>query len=216
MGKATHKGRLQTLSEHEKSSKYMNGFHNLKVGSKLIGGFLVMAVMGAIMGVQGIWQASEINERANVMYERETTGISHMAQANARLIGAGRAIRSALLTYDVNDSQHHLEERRKRMVEVYHELEAVRAQFVTRDGRALLEEAIAAVKAYDQGLLQVEEALRIEGLEDPRESTRILLTVVRPLADRADKMLTDLIERKKGNSASPMPRLTAFCGCRCA
>ena len=193
---------VRVVASHtDKLSKHMNGFHNLKVGSKLIGGFLVVAIIGAIIGIQGIWQAAQINQMSKLMYERETTGIMRMAQANVRLMGAGRAIRSALLTYSEQDSAYHLQERRTRMDDVLRELDAVRAQFVTEDGGALLEDAIDAVKAYEKGLEQVEAALHAEGLDDPRKATEILLTVVRPMADKADGMLTSLIERKKDNAA---------------
>ena len=149
----------------------MNSFHKLTVGSKLIGGFLLVAIMGAIIGIQGIWQASKINDMAEVMYERETAGITHMAQANMRLIAAGRAMRSALLTYSPQESEQFLQERKALMAIVHEELGLARGKFVTVDGRAILEQAIQAVKAYEAGLEQVDTVLRREGLEDPREAT---------------------------------------------
>lgn len=167
----------------------MSGFHNLKVGSKLIGGFLIVALIGAIIGIQGIWQAAKINAMAETMYERETSGIIHMAEANLRMMGAGRAIRSALLTYNQQESEQFLKERRAGMDKVYQELEAVRAHFVTGDGQRLLVQAIEAVKTFDQGLNQVEAKLRKEELDDPREATDLLLGDVRPLGEKAGALL---------------------------
>ena len=179
----------------------MKWFYNLTVGSKLLGGFLVVAVMGAIIGILGIWQAWQINQMASVMYNRETTGIIHMAEANLRMMRAGRSIRSALLTYNPQDSELFLQERRDAMDVVLKELNAVRPLFVTSEGQALLAQAIEAVKAFDQGLSQVEATLRKEGLEEPRESTEMLLGAVRPAGEKAGGLLGQLIERKKANAA---------------
>ena len=179
----------------------MNWFNNLKVGTKLIAGFLSVAIIGAIIGLQGIWQSSQINDMAQVMYERETLGISYMAEANVRLAGAGRAVRSALLADSFEQTEAYLKESKALMASVHEELEKVRVKFVTPDGRALLEEAIQAVKAYETGLQKVEEALNAGGFDGPRNATVMLLVTVRPLADKADNLLTQLVQRKTSNAA---------------
>ena len=179
----------------------MNGFRNLRVGSKLIGGFLLVALMGAVMGIQGIWRASQINDMATVMYERETVGLSHVAGANLEMMGVGRAIRSVLLTHGTPESAEHLRERAARMQRTYASLHAARAHFVTPEGMALLASAEQAVRTYEAGLQQVESVL-VQGGEDavPR-ATALLLVEVRPLADAADHLLTELIHRKRANAA---------------
>ena len=187
---------------HTNLGEGMNWFYNLKVGHKLIAGFLVVALMGAIIGLQGIWQASKINHMAEMMYQNETLGMSHVAVANARLMEVGRAARSALLVDSNEDSARYLKESKALMASVHKELDAVRAKFVTVDGRAALEQAIVAVKEYEAGLVRVEDALNQGGFDGSRNATVMLLVTVRPLADKADKMLSELLERKKNNSAS--------------
>ena len=46
----------------------------MKVGTKLIAGFLAVAVIGAIIGVLGIVKTSELSDLARLMYEREMVG----------------------------------------------------------------------------------------------------------------------------------------------
>ena len=76
----------------------MEWFRNLKVGSKLIGGFLVVAFIGAIIGIQGVLKSSQMNDMASAMYESEALGLSYVAEANVQLQAANRAIRSAMLS----------------------------------------------------------------------------------------------------------------------
>ena len=75
----------------------MNGLTQMKVGTKLILGFLVVALIGAIIGVLGILKTSELSDLASLMYEREMTGGQQIATANMDMIEATRSVRSAML-----------------------------------------------------------------------------------------------------------------------
>ena len=45
-------------------------FANMKVGTKLIAGFLALALIGAVVAVIGIVYMGRINDLADEMYER--------------------------------------------------------------------------------------------------------------------------------------------------
>ena len=62
----------------------------MKVGTKLIAGFLAVAVIGAIIGVLGIVKTSELNDLASLMYEREMVGAQQVSAANMDMIEATR------------------------------------------------------------------------------------------------------------------------------
>ena len=64
----------------------MNGLTQMKVGTKLILGFLVVALIGAIIGVLGILKTSELSDLASLMYEREMVGAQHVSAANMDMI----------------------------------------------------------------------------------------------------------------------------------
>lgn len=179
----------------------MEWVKNLKVGSKLIGGFLIVAAIGGVIGLQGIWKASEINDMATVLYDRETLGLSHVAEANVQLMAASRSIRSAILTYEMADRERHLQERAARVKNVYEELNQAAPLFYSESGRKLLEQTQQAVRAFESGAQQVEQALQQETTAEQRTSTQLLFTVLRPLADKADGLMTELVERKRQNAA---------------
>lgn len=60
----------------------------MKVGTKLIAGFLAVAVIGAIIGVLGIVKTSELSDLASLMYEREMVGAQQVSAANMDMIEA--------------------------------------------------------------------------------------------------------------------------------
>ncbi|RYD87031.1 MAG: hypothetical protein EOP50_21460 [Sphingobacteriales bacterium] len=66
-------------------------FSNLKIGVRLIGGFLIVAGISAIVGSIGISNASKMNEMADDMYAMELMGLSYIKEANINLIYIARA-----------------------------------------------------------------------------------------------------------------------------
>ena len=86
----------------------MNALKDMKVGTKLIAGFLAVAVIGAIIGVLGIVKTSELSDLASLMYEREMVGEQHVSAANIDLIEATRSVRSAMLVATEQERTRHL------------------------------------------------------------------------------------------------------------
>lgn len=178
----------------------MEWLKRLNVGAKLIAGFLLVATIGGISGIQGILKSGVMNDMASVMYERETVGLRHAAEANIQLIAASRTIRSAILAYDVEERARYLKDVEVRMQRVYAELDAAEKTYVTEQGKALMRTTVQAVKAFEGSLQQTEKLLQSEDLNDKRSSTEYLFKVVIPLTNKADDLMTDLVERKKNNA----------------
>ena len=76
----------------------MNWFNHMKVGSKLVFGFLVVSLIGAVIGVLGIVKAGQLSDLASLMYQREMVGSEKIAIANLDMVEATRSLRSSLLS----------------------------------------------------------------------------------------------------------------------
>ena len=61
-------------------------FKNMKIGARLIGGFVLVAAISAVVGAIGISNASRINDMADRMYEQELQGLSYIKEANIDLV----------------------------------------------------------------------------------------------------------------------------------
>ena len=59
--------------------------NKMKVGAKLIGGFLIICAIAAFIGVMGISNMSKINNMLNTLYEKHLLGLSHTKEANVNL-----------------------------------------------------------------------------------------------------------------------------------
>ena len=179
----------------------MEWFRNLKVGSKLIGGFLVVAFIGAIIGIQGVLKSSQMNDMASAMYESEALGLSYVAEANVQLQAANRAIRSAMLSYTQSDRERHIKDRDARIQHVYQALGEAKSKLSTDKGRELFAQSMDAVHAYEKEVQHIEQILQAEPLNDQRASSERLFTVLRPIAARADSAMNQLMDLKRANAS---------------
>ncbi|GKT02353.1 MCP four helix bundle domain-containing protein [Acidovorax sp. SUPP3434] len=177
----------------------MEWFKQMKVGTKLIAGFLAVAAIGALIGTAGILRSSEINDLADLMYEREITGLSHATEANIQLIGASRAIRSAVLATTEDERRMHTASVQARLKTTHEELSKASNFFVTDEGKARVRETQQALQAYDAGLQSVLALLQTEELSNTRASV-MKINEVRPIADKADDLLGQLVDRKRSNA----------------
>jgi methyl-accepting chemotaxis protein len=190
--------RRGVLSNSSKDrTRAVEWFNNLKVSSKLIGGFLVVAGIGALIGFNGIQKSAQINDLASLMYEREIAGMVHASEANLQLILAGRGMRSAILSTTLSERQDHLRGVDNRLAKARDELASAENYFATEAGRKLAKEASDALQAYSLGLQGVASLLATEGLADSRASTTKLMSEVRGLAEKTDHLLGQLVERKR-------------------
>jgi len=59
----------------------MKWFYNLKIGTKLMSGFIIMALIAATIGVVGILNLQTIDKADTAMYEEDAVGLSYIGKA---------------------------------------------------------------------------------------------------------------------------------------
>ncbi|WP_443114979.1 methyl-accepting chemotaxis protein [Herbaspirillum seropedicae] len=178
----------------------MNWFTNLKVSHKLIGGFMIVALIGATIGTIGIIKAGQINDLATEMYELQVVGLRHSAQATLDLSSSNRAIRTAMLAESPAEREASLNDLAKRLDNTTLALNEAEQRFVTPEGKALVAKAREAFAKYKNAVMLTAEELRKEPVADARQSTSRLFSSVRPLANEAEANMLKLMEVKKDNA----------------
>jgi methyl-accepting chemotaxis protein len=178
----------------------VNWFSNLKVSTRLVGGFLVVAAIGALIGVQGILKARQINDMATLMFEREMIGMRHVTEANMHLLAAGRGVRSALLAFTAEDRERQTGIVRQRLKGMSTELASSADKFVTPAGKGLVQDAITAARGYEEGILSLMETLHLEPLGEARASIARLSGELRARGDNADDLMNRMVALKQENA----------------
>jgi len=178
----------------------MNWLNNMKVGVKLIGGFLIVAAIGAGIGTEGVLKSSELNALATQMYEGETVGLRHATEANMHLIAAGRYVRSAVIATSLEQRNQYLGIADARLKRMYEELDMAAKTFSSDQGRALAAETRNAAELFDAGIKRVIDMVRTEPLGEARGSAAMLSGEVRVISDKADDLMAKMVDYKFGNA----------------
>ncbi|HEY9280500.1 MAG TPA: methyl-accepting chemotaxis protein [Eoetvoesiella sp.] len=187
----------------------MSWLAQLTVKTKLIGGFLIVAAIAAIIGGVGINSASRINGMASFMYDREVVGLNYASEANAYLLIAGRTMRNALLAHTKTERSSQLDELRKRFDAVKERVNQLDTLFVTEAGKAAVGQTRKAVLAYEDALKKVVVVLNSEPPGEAIDSLAMLDAEAKPLGDAAEAMMSKLTEEKQANAHSFAAEISA-------
>src|SRR5882757_9663262 len=106
-------------------------FNNLKIGVRLIGGFVLVASISAVVGFIGINNASQMHDKADAMYNSELMGLSYIKEANINLIYIGRARSNFLLATTQAEREKHLASIAKSSAAMKDYIEKARPLFIT-------------------------------------------------------------------------------------
>jgi methyl-accepting chemotaxis protein len=118
--------------------KSLNWFYNMKIGKRLLGAFIIVGAITAIVGYVGVSSLSKVADLSATSYEKETLGIVAVKQANIDVIGVDRAAKNVMLS-----STQEQREQYKAQVDAYSglvtdDLEKAKATVHTEKGKALL------------------------------------------------------------------------------
>ena len=75
----------------------MNWLRNMKIFQKLMLSFLLMSVLVAFVGYQGISGIGKAKDNIENLYDRDVQAVVHIKEANAWLIKAARSMRNAMI-----------------------------------------------------------------------------------------------------------------------
>jgi methyl-accepting chemotaxis protein len=182
-------------------------FNNVKIGVRLIGGFVVVAAISAVVGVIGITNASKINDMADQMYVRELQGVSYTKEANIDLIYQARAIRNYLLaqTMPSVEAAPYLDALMKARELTRANLDKARPLFYTEAGKQKFAALEADYKVYLEAqdrivaMAKKEEAAGQLHQQD-RKSAEYAMKDVRAIVDKLDDAMTELTNLKEDNA----------------
>ncbi|MFY9513514.1 MAG: MCP four helix bundle domain-containing protein, partial [Rubrivivax sp.] len=175
-------------------------FKNLKIGVRLIAGFVLVAGISAVVGFIGIQNASQMNDKAEAMYNNELMGLSYIKEANINLVYIGRARSNFLLAQTQAERERHLASIAKSSAAMKDYVEKARPLFVSDRAKQIFTEFNGSVAEYER---EMERALALAGAKKLAERDEALATAmgsVREKADKLDKMFDELIQQKEARA----------------
>ena len=175
-------------------------FSNIKIGVRLIAGFVLVAAISVIVGFVGISNANKINDLAGDMYERELLGLSHIKEANINLIYIGRARGNYLLAISQEERQTYMDAMKKNTVLLKKNVEKARLLFNSVNAKELF---ATYAKLWDEYEKETQSMLNLaagEKLQERNEGLTKALVSVRNKADQIEDVMGVLAVSKEERS----------------
>ncbi len=188
----------------------MNVFGNFKIGTRLIAGFLIVVALTITVGMLGIRNLEHVNELSDQMYDRELISLNNIQSANVQLIYVGRGLRSSLLATSLEERDSSIKLTRDAISKMYEHIELTRTSFVTPEGIAQFESLSEPMAAY---VRTVEQALKLREASSevrPADELTVMLPQLRETGNKADDLLTALVERKVANAKEANEQITSI------
>src|SRR5690554_6138631 len=128
----------------------MGWISNTTVRTRLIGGFLIVAAISAVIGAVGIRSTQQMNQMAHHMYEQELLGVVTVAEARLHIVAAGRALRNTLLAPDAGVHVAEFLAMESRFDSLIFELTNLEKSFDSEQDKKLVQDALKAVNQYKE------------------------------------------------------------------
>ncbi|MBB1595660.1 methyl-accepting chemotaxis protein [Achromobacter sp. UMC46] len=187
-------------------------FSGLRIGARLSGAFLLVAVIGGAIGAFGVWGLSRINEMNDRLYDTELRGISDLKEANINLIYAGRA-RSGYLAATSDQDRQALKKQFDDAVKNMDTLrEKAAANFHAEEGKRLLAQFAETEQVWKRESAAFFAAAQTHSLtqSDPRVAEIEKRVIVS--SQKLDDLMTDLAVGKEKAAAQSVQEGTDLYG----
>ena len=175
-------------------------FKRMKVGTRLLAGFLTLSILGAIVAAIGIYNMAQMNERTERLYTRELLGISHVKEANINLVIVGRALRNVMLASSEQERQAGIAAIGAARGRLKDHLDQGRQLFFSDNGKRMFAEVDSGTREYEAAVEQALKLVQAEGLQENRAAVDYLLATVAPRANAVDERMTSLTRIKERNA----------------
>lgn len=192
----------------------MNWFYNLKISAKLLGSFLIIALIAAIVGGMGIYNLKKLDKADTELYVYFTVPLSNMGNISEAYQKSRVSFRDALMTQDPNRRAAALQEVQKSIRKMEEENAKLAGTMLTDDGKKLsatLSSTINEYEAYTKRLsdllqagqvAQVNLLMQGEGLKIAENMTQIL--------DKLTDMKVSLASQKSDDNTSSANTAVVF------
>ena len=177
----------------------MNSF---TVRTRLLIGFITIALLGALVAAIGIYNMAKMNAQAEMAYQHDLMGLSHLKEANINLIYIGRAMRGTLLSTDSAQKQEYSTGAAKALGTMHDELDIARPLYVTASGKTLFAHVDRLVLEYQPIFLKTVQMSQSEEPEARRAAVEYGLGSFAEKGNQLHDALMELAHQKEKAAAA--------------
>ncbi len=178
----------------------MKWFYDMKIGAKLIGSFILVGIITAVVGFMGIRSMGKIADLAASSYANETLGIAYLKQADLAVLKAARAEKNLLLATTPEERDKYKAALEEFNAEANQNLDKARPLVHTAEGKELLAKIDGAWKERQDVADQIVSLAEKDQMQKKRASVDLSMGLGRAKADAVEDVLTQLVTVKEDNA----------------
>jgi methyl-accepting chemotaxis protein len=172
-------------------------FSHFTIGARLIAGFILTALIAAVVGLVALRSSATMNDLAEAMYSKELMGLSHIKEGNVALVAVGRARSNFLLATSEEERARHLDSMKKNSTAAKEQIDLARPLFVSDRAKVLFAQIEQIWTTYQRDMYDAVEIARKRSLADRDVELSNALAKVRESADSIDNIFTELNQQKE-------------------
>lgn len=179
-------------------------FSNMKIGVRLIAGFMVVAAITGVVGAIGISSASQMKGLSDSMYSRDLLGVSYIKEANVDMVSIGRAHAQYMLATSPEERQTQLDAINEGKAGLVASIDKARPLLVSEGSRAKLESVRKDWATYE---VELDNDLKLAAQQPLKKKDQALDQLNATMAaesHRLDGLLADLSKTKQGEADHAM------------
>ncbi|CAM3480149.1 methyl-accepting chemotaxis protein [Cupriavidus plantarum] len=183
----------------------MQWFNQLRVTTRLIAGFLVVSVIGAIMGLLGVINMGRMADWTGKIYNEDLQALKAVQDGNINLVYASRAQIALLSASTMGERATEKERIEKSLATMEERVKAAKGSFTQPEGQAMVKQYETLVPPFRERMTKYVELVSKQPLDTSQfESTVFtestdLLKDSRALEDVLFKMVKRRDERARAN-----------------
>ena len=185
-------------------------FSNIKIGLRLMAGFMLLAVISVVVGLVGINNAHKMNLLADQMYLTELQGLAHIKQANIDLLYISRARANFIIAPSREARESELAAIKKYSEKILVEIDSAKPLFVTEKGKQLFSDFEKSWSSYQEELKTLLVVAADEVIETRGDLLAKLLRSTREKVNISDELLSDLGVQKIARAKVAMDESTTL------
>lgn len=181
----------------------MKWFFDLKIGTKLISSFVLVAAITALVGFVGLNNMSTINGLLGNLYTNHMLGLSNNKEANLNLIYYDRGLRNYVLAKTQEDRDKRLTTMKLYEKRMRDYMEKVYVNLQTEETRNIHKKIMAGFEEYLDYSKEVIKKANANGFSNISDELSQSITRSREEVDKIDNLMTDLsvLKEERGKQA---------------
>ncbi|MEX3969901.1 methyl-accepting chemotaxis protein [Paraburkholderia caribensis] len=173
---------------------------NMKLGAKLIGAFVLVSVLSAIVSVIGVRSMAQISANADATYRQDLIGLNLIQQANADVLRAGTYLRNAILAATVEQRTASVTQAEKAITSAREHLNQAEPLVYTEKGKSTFADLDQNWRDFIQAFDGMKARINAAGLQDQAALTSYLLGEYHDKGFKTLVLMSTLVDVKQSDA----------------